>query len=449
MDRLLEEIATYVDEASFSEESYDAAGLSLADALGCAILSLSYPACTKLLGPIVEGTAVPGGVKVPGVKDPLDPVTAAFNLGAMIRWLDFNDTWLAREWGHPSDNLGAILSVAAFYNLTMHDVLHSLIIAYEIQGVLALSLSCNQIGLDHVFFVKVASSAVACKLMDGTPSQIADALSQSLIDGAPLRTYRHAPNVGSRKSWAAGDATARGVYLAHLIMRGEMGYPNCLLAPKWGLQETLFKEQKLELVRPLKSYVIDHILFKVRHPAEFHAQTAVEAALQLHPHVKDRLETIDKILLWTHDSAIKIICKEGKLQNPADRDHCMQYMVAIALIFGDLDADHYEDKAAEDPRIDSMRNKIVIEEEKRFSEEYHHQDKRSIANALQILFKDGTKTEKVVIEYPLGHKKRRNEALPHLKEKLRSNLGNDKLAELLMDRSTYEKMKVRNFLDLF
>lgn len=461
MDKLLQEIAHYVDTATFSSDAYDAAALALADSLGCAILALSSPACTALLGPLVDGTVVPHGCHIPGIKTPLDPFCGAFNLGMMIRWLDFNDTWLAKEWGHPSDNLGAILALADHLSrrglpLRMVDVLHSLIIAYEIQGVLALSFSCNMVGLDHVYFVKIASAAVSARLLGGHFDQIANALSQAFIDGAPLRVYRQGTSTGSRKSWAAGDATARGLFLAHMTMMGEMGYPEAITATRWGLKDTLFKDQELTLAKPLGEYVIDHILFKVLHPAEYHAQTAVEAALILHPEVKNRLDDIEKIVVHTHASAIKIISKEGPLKNPADRDHCLQYMIAVPLITGQLNVRHYEDEFASDPRIDQIRSLIEVHEEPRFSTEYLEEGKRSAANQIQIFFKDGTETKKVLVEYPLGHKKRRQEAMPHLKDKLIANLHThyptDKtqtIVDIVSNRDELELLPVRSFMDLF
>jgi len=452
MDEPIEQIASYVSNPPpFSEDSYKAAHLSMVDALGCAILSLSFPACTKLLGPIVPGTTVPNGSRIPGVNTPLDPITASFNLGMMIRWLDFNDTWLAKEWGHPSDNMGAILAVGDHLSqskpIPMRKIYEAIIQAYEIQGVLALSMSCHEEGFDHVYFVKIATSAVITKLLGGSFSQIADAVSQSWIDAGPLRTYRHGPTTGSRKSWAAGDATARGAFLSYLTMRGEMGYKEALSAKEWGVSDVLFKGKEIALARPLKEYVIDHILFKVRHPAEFHAQTAVEAALELHPQVKNRLDDIEKIEIHTHASAIKIIHKEGKLKNPADRDHCLQYMIAIPLIYGLLTAKHYEEEIAQDPRIDTLRKKMIVLEDTDFSKDYHHEEKRSIANAIKIYFKDGTSTEKIVVEYPLGHKKRREEAKPYLLEKLSSNVG-ENLAQELWDYDKISDLNVDELMDI-
>ncbi|MDB2614315.1 bifunctional 2-methylcitrate dehydratase/aconitate hydratase [Chlamydiales bacterium] len=423
VDKPIYEMANYlINPPNFSKGAYQSARLCLADSIGCAILALNFPACTKLLGPIIPHTEVPNGCHVPGVKESLNPIEAAFQWGVLIRWLDFNDTWLAKEWGHPSDNIGTILAIAEMKNLTMKQVLEAIIQAYEMQGVLALSLSCNQLGFDHTFFVKIASAGIAAKLLGGTFNQIADALSQAWIDGAPLRTYRHGKTTGSRKSWAAGDAASRGLFLAHLTMKGEKGYGEALFIKPWGVQSLFFKEQPIKLARSLDEYVIDHILFKVLYPAEFHAQTAVEAALKLHPLIKDRIHEIDSIQIETHDSALKIIDKTGPLRSPADRDHCLQYMVAVALVFGRLTADDYEETVASDSRIDILREKMTLVESPQYSKDYHLEEKRSIANSIQIFFLDQTATEKVSIEYPIGHKFRREEALPHLMEKLKQNL---------------------------
>ena len=393
-----------------SEEAYDTARYCLVDSLGCAMLALQYPACVKHLGPIVPGTVVPHGARVPGTDYQLDPVKAAFDIGCTIRWLDFNDTWLAAEWGHPSDNLGAILAAAQTGRqgpLTVRDVLTAMIQAHEIQGVLALENSFNRVGLDHVLLVKVASTAVVTKLLGGTKAQIIDALSQAWIDGQSLRTYRHAPNAGPRKSWAAGDATSRAVRLALLALDGEPGLPSALTAPKWGFCDVLFKGNRLQRPRPYGSYVMENVLFKIAFPAEFHAQTAAECAIKLHPLVKDRIDQIERIVLTTQESALRIISKTGPLHNPADRDHCLQYIVAIPLLFGALTADHYEDDIARDPRIDALRSKMQVVEDARYTREYLEADKRSIANAVQVFFRDGTATAKVEIEYPLGHRRRR------------------------------------------
>ena len=431
-DRLLTQIADYVlDYRAGSAEARTIARYCLMDTLGCGILALRYPACTKLLGPVVPGASLPDGARVPGTRYELDPVTAAFNIGTMIRWLDFNDTWLAAEWGHPSDNLGAILAVADHLSrrpaapcaLTVGDVLIAMIKAHEIQGVLALTNSFNQVGLDHVLLVRVASTAVAAQLLGGTHQQVVNAVSNAWLDGGALRTYRHAPNTGSRKSWAAGDATSRGVRLALLALRGEMGYPSALTAQAWGFQDVLFKGRAIELERPLGSYVMENVLFKISFPAEFHAQTAVEAALQLHAKAARRLSEVTKVVIETQEAGVRIIDKKGPLANPADRDHCLQYMVAIALIHGRLSADDYEDAAAADPRIDRLRETMVVRENVAFSRDYLDPAKRAIGNAVQVFFADGTSTERVQLDYPVGHRRRRAEGIPKLLEKFRSNVA--------------------------
>ncbi|TMG93026.1 MAG: bifunctional 2-methylcitrate dehydratase/aconitate hydratase, partial [Betaproteobacteria bacterium] len=422
-DRVLVDIADYASKSEIGgAEAYDTARLCLMDTLGCGLEALEYPACTKLLGPLVPGTAVEKGARVPGTRFELDPVQAAFNIGAMIRWLDFNDTWLAAEWGHPSDNLGGILAVADWLSrngapLVMRDVLTAMIKAHEIQGVIALQNSFNRVGLDHVVLVKVASTAVVSNLLGLSREAIINAVSHAWVDGHSLRTYRHAPNTGSRKSWAAGDATSRAVRLALIAKTGEMGYPSVLTAKTWGFYDVLFRGKPFRFPRRYGSYVMENVLFKISFPAEFHAQTAVEAAVELHPEVKGRLADIKKIEIVTHESAIRIIDKKGPLNNPADRDHCIQYMVAIGLIKGNLTAPDYEDGVARDPRIDALRAKMVCIENKRYSRDYLDPRKRSIANQLQIFFKDGTKTRKVAVEYPLGHRRRRNEGIPLLEEK--------------------------------
>jgi 2-methylcitrate dehydratase len=437
-DAELVAIADYVTSTPIdSAEAFDTARYCLMDSLGCAMLALQYPACVKHLGPVVPGTVVPGGVRVPGTSFQLDPIQGAFNIGCTIRWLDFNDTWLAAEWGHPSDNLGAILSVADFLcrrapvanasgssrKLMIRDVLTAMIQAHEIQGVLALENSFNRVGLDHVVLVKVASTAVATKLLGGTKAQIIDALSHAWIDGQSLRTYRHAPNAGQRKSWAAGDATSRAVRLALMAIQGEPGLPSALTTPKWGFYDVLFKGNRFKVPRSYGSYVMENVLFKIAFPAEFHAQTAAECAIKLHPLVKDRLDQIERIVLTTQESAIRIISKTGPLHNAADRDHSLQFIVAVPLIFGSLTADHYEDKIARDPRIDALRDKMQVVEDPRYTREYLEPDKRSIANAVQVFFKDGTSTAKVEVEYPLGHRRRRAEGIPLLVKKFQENLA--------------------------
>ena len=466
-DALLVDIADYVLSTQVdSTEAYDTARYCLLDTLGCGLEALEYPACTKLLGPIVPGTVVPNGAKVPGTPYQLDPVQAAFNIGTMIRWLDFNDTWLAAEWGHPSDNLGGILATADWLSrtrvarglapLTVRDVLTAMIKAHEIQGVLALENSFNRVGLDHVVLVKVASTAVVTAMMGGTRDEVIDAVSNAWIDGQSLRTYRHAPNAGSRKSWAAGDATSRAVRIAWMTLRGEMGYPSALSAKTWGFQDVLFKGQPLVLGRPLGSYVMENVLFKISFPAEVHAQTAVECALVLHPLVKDRLADIEKVTITTHESAIRIIDKRGPLHNPADRDHCIQYMTAVGLIKGNLVAADYEDGVAADPRIDALRDRMEIVEEPRYTRDYLDPAKRSIANAVQVTFKDGTTTPCVEVEYPVGHRRRRAEGYPLLDAKFAVNLARRfapkqqrVIREACADSAALQSMPVDRFVDLF
>jgi 2-methylcitrate dehydratase len=428
-DDVLVQIADYVLRKDVaSSEAIETARLCLIDSLGCAMLALKYPECTKLLGPVVSG--VQGGLcRVAGVAERLDPVTAAFNWGLLIRWLDFNDTWLAAEWGHPSDNFGGILALGEHLGLTVGEALLAAVKAYEIQGVLALENSLNRAGMDHVVFVRIATTAVAAAMLGCTRDQVINAVSNAWADGGPLRVYRHAPNTGSRKSWAAGDATSRGVWHAFMARRGEMGYPSALTAKTWGFRDALLRGKEIKLARPLGSYVMENILFKISFPAEFHAQTAVECAFKLHPAVKDRLDAIERVELTTHESAIRIIDKSGPLHNPADRDHCLQYMTAIGLIFGELTADHYEDKVAQDPRIDALRGKMVVKEEPHYSRDYLDPDKRSIANAVQVFFRDGTSTAKVAVEYPLGHRRRRTEGIPLLLAKARAALSGVKNGE--------------------
>jgi len=465
-DKELVDIADYVTGFTIkSVEAYDTARNCLIDTLGCGFLAQRFPECSKHLGPIVPGTTVVNGARVPGTQFELDPVKAAWDIGCMIRWLDFNDTWLAAEWGHPSDNLGGILAVADYVSrcnvavgkrpLVVRDVLTAMIKAHEIQGCLALENSFNRVGLDHVLLVRVASTAVVTQLLGGTREQIIDALSHAWIDGSSLRTYRHAPNAGPRKSWAAGDATSRAVRLAMLVLKGEIGYPSALTAPKWGFYDVSFKGQPFKFQRPYGSYVMENVLFKISFPAEFHAQTAVEAAVALHPKVIGRLDQIDRIVMTTHESAIRIISKTGALNNPADRDHCLQYMAAIGLLKGNLIAEDYEDDVAADPRVDRVRDLMVIEEDKRYSREYHEPDKRSIANAIQVFFKDGSKTEKVEVEYPIGHRRRRKEGIPILEDKFRRNLAvrfpgrrSAQIFDLCKDQKKLEAMPVNEFMDL-
>ncbi len=469
-DTLLQQIADYTlsPEAITSDEALDTARLCLMDSLGCAMLALAYPACTKLLGPVVPGATMPPGTgaRVPGTSFELDPVQAAFNIGATVRWLDFNDTWLAAEWGHPSDNLGAILAVADFVSqravrtgerpLTVRDVLVAMVQAHEIQGVLALENSFNRVGLDHVLLVRIASTAVATRLLGGTREDLLNALSNAWIDGGALRTYRHAPNTGSRKSWAAGDASARAVRHALMALKGEMGYPSALTAPVWGFQDVLFKGLALRVPQPFGSYVMEHVLFKISFPAEFHAQTAVEAALALFPQVGQRLAEVARVVIETQESGKRIIDKTGPLDNPADRDHCIQYMVAVPLIFGRLTAADYEDTVAADARIDALRLKMEVVENADFTRDYFDPAKRSIGNSVQVFFHDGTATEKVTVEYPVGHRRRRTEGVPLLVDKfnqaLRTKLSarqSDALLALCQDRARLEGTSVSAFITEF
>ncbi|HEY6839488.1 MAG TPA: bifunctional 2-methylcitrate dehydratase/aconitate hydratase [Geobacteraceae bacterium] len=460
-------IADYVlDYEVQSDVAFETAGLVLMDSLGCALLALDFPECSRLLGPVVPGSKVPHGSRVPGTSFVLDPVKAAFDIGILIRWLDYNDTWLAAEWGHPSDNLGGILAVADYVSrrrlaagevpLTVRDVLVAMIKAHEIQGVMALENSFNKVGLDHVVLVKLATTAVVTRLLGGGREEIVNAVSQVWVDGQSLRTYRHAPNTGSRKSWAAGDATSRGVRLALLTLAGEPGYPSALSAPQWGLYDVSFHGERFRFPRPYGTYIMENVLFKIAFPAEFHAQTAVECALRLHDEVAGRLAVIEKIVISTQESAIRIISKEGPLHNAADRDHCLQYMVAIPLIFGEITARHYRDDMAAEPCIDWLRAKMEVVEDPRYSRDYLDPDKRSIANAVQVFFSDGTASAKVEVEYPLGHRRRRAEGIPLLVDKFRHNCTTRLTAArirdveaLFADRDRLNALPVPQFMELF
>lgn len=467
-DELLTKIARYASDFEIkSDLAYETAKYCLMDTIGTGLLALNFPACTKLLGPVVEGAEFrPLGAKIPGTSYQLEPERAAFNVGAMVRWLDFNDTWLAAEWGHPSDNLGAIWAVCDYMSrknisqgkkpLSIKDALTAMIKAHEIQGVLALENCFNKVGLDHVLLVRIASTAVACKLLGGSFEEIRNALSHAFIDGGALRTYRHAPNTGSRKSWAAGDASSRGVNLALKALSGEMGYPSALSAKFWGFEDVKMRGAKLSIPQEFSSYVMENVLFKISFPAEFHAQTAVECALKLHDEVKERLDDVEKIIITTQESGHRIINKTGELANPADRDHCIQYMVAVPLIFGRLRAEDYEDSVAKDPRIDALRAKMSVEVDDRYTKEYLQSDKRSIANAVQIFYKDGSKSQKVEVEYPIGHKRRRSEGIPLLIKKFESNLAGrlspkkcELINKLFADQKTLENTAFNEFSDLF
>ena len=433
-DPLLVDIANFVCDTEIdSGLAFETAHHCLMDTLACGFQALDYPACTKLLGPVVPGATLAGGARVPGTSYELEPIAAAFNIGAMIRWLDFNDTWLAAEWGHPSDNLGGILAVADYLSrknraegnapLMMRDVLTAMIKAHEIQGVLALENSFNRVGLDHVLLVRVASTAVVARMLGGDREQVINAVSNAWIDGGALRTYRHAPNTGSRKSWAAGDATSRAVKLALIAMTGEMGYPSALSAKTWGYFDVLFKGKPFTFPQGFGSYVMENILFKISFPAEFHAQTAVEAGLTLHEEVKDRLDDIEKAIIETQEAGVRIIDKTGPLDNPADRDHCIQYMTAVAMIFGRLTAADYENDIASDSRIDALRDKMEVRENEGFTKDYFNPAKRYIGNAVQVFFKDGSSTERVSVDYPIGHRQRREEGIPVLVRKFESSIS--------------------------
>jgi 2-methylcitrate dehydratase len=469
-DQVLADIADYVLSYKIdSDLAYDTARNCLIDTLGCGLEALDYPACTKLMGPVIPGTVVPHGAKVPGTPYQLDPIQAAFNIGAMIRWLDFNDTWLAAEWGHPSDNLGGILATADWLSrtavaagkppLTMRDVLTAMIKAHEIQGVIALENSFNRVGLDHVVLVKVATTAVVAQMLGLTRDEIINAVSLAWVDGQALRTYRHSPNTGSRKSWAAGDATSRGVRLALIAQTGEMGYPSVLSAPGWGFYDVSFKGQPFRFQRPYGAYVMENVLFKISFPAEFHSQTAVEAAMTLHGKLAQlgrSVEDIAKITIRTHEACVRIIDKQGPLNNPADRDHCIQYMVAVPLILGRLTAADYEDSVASHPLIDPLRGKIVCVEDPQFTKDYLDPEKRSIPNALTVEFTDGTKLDELVVEYPIGHKRRRADGIPLLEAKFRTNLNRrfaDKrqkqILAVSLDQTALEAMPVHDYVDLY
>ncbi|MFT5220181.1 MAG: 2-methylcitrate dehydratase [Planctomycetota bacterium] len=464
-DKVIQDIVDYIFEydVSQSDEAMQTARYDWMDSMGCALLALNYPACTKLLGPIVPGADMPGnGARIPGTSFELDPVRAAWNIGAMVRWLDYNDTWLAAEWGHPSDNLGAILALADYLSrkrvaeggssLTMRDVLIAMIKAHEIQGVIALENSFNRVGLCHVMLVRIASTAVAAQMLGCSREECLNAVSHAWIDGSSLRTYRHAPNTGSRKSWAAGDASSRGLFLAFTALRGEMGYPSAITAPTWGFQDVAFGKKPLVFTQGFATYTMENILFKISFPAEFHAQTAVEAAVTLHPEVVTRLDDIERIVIKTQESGDRIINKTGPLDNPADRDHCLQYMVAIGLLKGDLQAEHYEDNVAADPRVDALREKMEVSEEDRFTREYLEPDKRAIGNSLQIFYRDGSASDEVVVDYPVGHRRRREEGIPLLKAKferyLRGRLSVKKADAILNICSNQQDFEATSVTDM-
>lgn len=466
-DRVIQDIVDYVlnYDVTRSREAMETARYCFMDTLGCGLYALNYPACTKMLGPVVPGAGMTGGARVPGTAYELDPVRAAWNIGAMVRWLDYNDTWLAAEWGHPSDNLGAILALTDYHSrlalsrgaasLTMGDVLQAMVKAHEVQGVIALENSFNRVGLDHVLLVRIASTAVSAQMLGCSREETLNAVSHAWLDGSSLRTYRHAPNTGSRKSWAAGDASARGLFLALMAKRGEMGYPSAITAPTWGFQDVCFKGKALAFGQGLGTYVMENILFKISFPAEFHAQTAVEAGITLHPQVRDRLDRIERIEIETQESGDRIINKTGPLDNPADRDHCLQYMVAVALLKGSLDADDYEDRVARDPRVDALRQCMKVRENDRFTREYLEPDKRAIGNSVQVFFDDGSATDKVVVDYPVGHRRRRAEGIPLLREKFERYLRGrvspkhaDQVLEICADQQGFEATSVDRLMSL-
>ena len=462
------DIADYViDYQIESQEAYDTARYMLLDSMACAMLALKFPDCVKHLGPLVPGATLPGGARVPGTNFELDPVQAAFNIGTLVRWLDFNDTWLAAEWGHPSDNLGAILAVADYLSrqaereggntITVRDVLTWAIKAHEIQGVYALQNSFNRVGLDHVILVRLASTAVATAMLGGGKDEVITAVSHSWIDNGVLRTYRHAPNTGPRKSWAAGDACRRAVtHALNAVNKKVVGYPSALSAKTWGFYDVAFKGKEFAFERPFGSYVMENVLFKISFPAEFHAQTAVECAMQLHPQVKDRIEDIDRIAIETQEAGVRIIDKTGPLANYADRDHCLQYMVAVPLIRGRLTASDYSDDVATDPRIDALRDRMQVSENPQFTKDYFDPDKRYIGNSVQVFFKDGSSTDLVSIDFPIGHRNRRAEGIPVLMAKceaaLRANLPvaqAEQLMELACNPSKLEALPIQQFINLY
>lgn len=473
VDTVIATIADYVvSPQPISDEALTTARLCLMDAMGCAMLALTDPHCRRVLGPIVEEAVLEKGCLVPGTHWRLDPIQASFNLGALIRWLDFNDTWLAAEWGHPSDNLGGLLPTAAYItqrhqrqaislpvpgrSITLRELLGHMVKAYEIQGVLALNNAFNRVGLDHVLLVRLSTAAVACAMLGGTREQVVSALTNAFADGGALRSYRHAPNTGSRKSWAAGDATSRGVWLAMLALRGEMAYHSILTAPTWGFCDVLFKQQPISLERELGSYVTENILFKVAYPAEFHAQTAVEAAVGLHPQIANRLDDITRIEIQTQESAVRIISKVGPLHNPADRDHCLQYMVAIGLLHGNLTAAHYESECAQDPRVDRLRSLMHVIENPAYTQSYLDPSKRAIANAVCVHFSDGSATETIEVEFPLGHRRRRPEAIPLLHKKFKDNLAAhlpsqqcEQLSGWIASPTCFDDLQVHQFVELW
>lgn len=465
-DKVLVEIAQYVDRyAVKSKLAWETARLTLIDTLGCGFEALSYPACTKLLGPIVPGTIVPNGARVPGTPYVLDPERAALNTGALFRWLDFNDAFYGATVIHPSDTYGGIVPIADWVSRTrvarrkepllMRDVLEAGIKAYEVMGGLAIENGFTDVGLDHTILVKIGVTPVVTRLLGGTREEIVNALSNAWLDGHALAAFRRKPNTGSRKSWAAGDAASRGVRLALMAVKGEMGYPAALSAKRWGFYEALFKGKPFTFQRPLGSYVMENTLFKIPYPTAFHGQSGVEAAIKLHPLVKDRLDEIEHIDVKCHNSSMTILDKTGPLYNPADRDHCMQYMMAVGMIYGTMTAEHYEDHIAADPRIDKLRAKMKLSESAQFERDYHDPAKRSNANSIHVYFKDGTKAPLSVVEYPLGHRRRRKEGIPAVMEKFEKNVARvfaakqrGRIMAVCLDQQKLEATPVNEFMDL-
>lgn len=465
-DTVLVQIADYVDGYKVkSGLAWETARLTLIDTLGCGFEALAYPACTKLLGPVVPATIVPNGARVPGTPFVLDPERAALNCGALFRWLDFNDAFYGATVIHPSDTYGAILPLADWLSRTrasqrkapllVRDVLEAGIKAYEVMGGLALENGYTAVGLDHTILVKIAVTAVATRMLGGSRQEIMDAVSNAWLDGHALAAFRRKPNTGSRKSWAAADAASRGVRLALMTMRGEMGYPAPLTAKRWGFYDVLFKGKKFRFQRPFGSYVMENTLFKIPYPTAFHGQSAVEAAIRLHPLVNNRLDDIKRIDVRCHNSSMTILDKTGPLYNPADRDHCMQYMIAVGMIYGEMTAEHYEDHVAADPRIDRLRAKMRLAESKQYEREYHDPAKRTNANSIQVHFTDGSKAPLSEVLYPLGHRRRRKEGIPHVMAKFEKNVARvfaprqrDRILAACLDQKRLEAMPVHEFADL-
>ncbi len=465
-DQALVDIADYVCDVEVeSALAFETAHDCLMDSIACGFQALDYPACTRLMGPVVPGATLPGGARVPGTSFELDPALAAFNIGCMNRWLDFNDTWLAAEQGHPSDNFGGILATADYLGRraraeggespTMRDVLTAAIKAYEIQGVLALDNSFNRAGLDHALLVRVASTAVVTRMLGGGRDEVLSAVSNAWIDGAPLRTCRLAPNTSSRKRWAAADATSRAVRLALIAMTGETGCPTALSAKSRGFYDVLGGGSAFRLQRPYGSYVMENVLFKAACPGEFHAQTAVEAGMTLHPAVRDRVDDVANVVIETQEAGLRILDKPGPLDNRADRDHCIRYMVAVPLIFGRLTAADYEDDVAGDPRIDALRDRMEVRENERFTKDHQDPGLRYIGNAVQVFFSDGTGTERIEVNVPIGHRERRDEGVPLLRQKIAGSVAPklgapqwEELDSLCADRDRLAATAVDDFMAL-